>query len=498
MSIRDALTIAWTKVKSRKVRSIMSALISGIMLIFMLSFSMAYTGNKNALENVDGISGRFLLHDRGDFGLSFEPPEFDEDGNIVNPQEEVNEFSPDEIKQEYADYNVTNVYEDRYLFQGYSDALQLDGKAIAGQSDPYSFESVGFAARSNALLENRLDEGENFEIGADGSIPILLSVRAMTTIEDVDYRSLKAEERVNKMGALADDYRGKTLVLSDKNNDKEVKLRVVGFAPSDTLFGLGGGASFFPLDSIGDQQKEQLGNLFGSLFDEGPLFGGPFGFEESHNDAETLDGIEWFNSNGRSTAILEFDKVEDLKKLFSEKSCERASGFINFECRDLSIIGNASLEFEEVITTFWGFFRWVLLFFAAVTASFLFVTMSKIISDSRKETGVFRAMGAQRLDIAKIYVIYITIVSTLAYILAFLMSLGITAWMTRSQGPGLSATLTDIIGNFDKAFEVSFVGLDPVQLGVIWFAAVIVGVIGGAIPIARNVLQDPIKAMRSE
>lgn len=107
-------------------------------------------------------------------------------------------------------------------------------------------------------------------------------------------------------------------------------------------------------------------------------------------------------------------------------------------------------------------------------------------------------MGAKRIDIAQIYFIYTAIITTFAYFIALLLSLLLMGLVTLNQGQNLSVLITNITGNYANPVSVSFIGFNVVHLLGILLLAILVGLIGGLLPIMRNVTIDPIKAMRTE
>ncbi len=88
--------------------------------------------------------------------------------------------------------------------------------------------------------------------------------------------------------------------------------------------------------------------------------------------------------------------------------------------------------------------------------------IGKIIADSRRETAVFRALGAKRFDITQIYLSYTFMVCLLVALFALLLGLFGAYYIDSKYGPGLSvdAVLAYNASNIYKSFNLIGVRLD--------------------------------------
>ncbi len=499
MNLRYALLIAWTKVRARKVRTVLSALISAFMLVILVSMSMGFTGARNAFKSTPGISSekaRVVYY--GSYSQS------------ANGTSSSEIQSGDSIKQKYSDANITNVYTMRMLFDTFnaSNNLKLNDTELstfeqtangAGFVDASSYGGIMFSVRSDELVREDLVEGGSLEIGDDGSIPIVINAGSLLDVSGKKLEGLKGSEKVELLKQLKDDYMGKVIALGSTLEDAktEIKFRIVGIAPKDGLLNVSGGSdnAYIPKSVFENQSTKHVFNTF---YSENYLQFADKGAPEPVEAVETVEQepTDLFADGAIDQYIIEFASKDDLKKFSTKYSCNSTS--YAAECVDVTPYRDALLEFDEQAQSFWNFAKWVVGFFAGLTALFLFFTTSKVASDSRKETGVFRAMGASRFDIAKVYITYIAIITTISYLLAILISLVILTIVTIKQADELSTTLTELTGNYAHAFDISFIGFNPMHMLGIWLLSIAVGLIGGAIPILRNVLIDPIKAMRTD
>lgn len=125
-------------------------------------------------------------------------------------------------------------------------------------------------------------------------------------------------------------------------------------------------------------------------------------------------------------------------------------------------------------------------------------TIGRMISDSRRETAVFRAIGFKRTDISLIYSVYTLIVSLLIGLVA--MTIGSISSLLISQrfDRSLTARAITILSSNDFTKKFTLFGVNYSHIGLIVLAIVIVGLISIAVPLMRNVRRNPIKDMRDE
>ncbi len=207
--------------------------------------------------------------------------------------------------------------------------------------------------------------------------------------------------------------------------------------------------------------------------------------------------------------LFEFASADEARRFSKEKSCDLGTIFgdpaqaIN-GCKErgtpffLSGFGSNSVALESAKKSFSvGFIR-VALVVAAISVIITMGTIGKVIADSRRETAVFRAIGAKRLDIAQVYMTYALMLGIIVVVFAA----GV-AWLLASlaQSRYASSITIDALTafnstNLSRKFEL--VGIDFMQL-----ASISVLVLAGALlsavgPLVSNLKRNPIKDMRDE
>lgn len=208
----------------------------------------------------------------------------------------------------------------------------------------------------------------------------------------------------------------------------------------------------------------------------------------------------------------EFSSSGQLKKFLDEQNCQ-PSGFgpntgPNFnpfkKCMDkgkyftVYPFGSSSAALDDFKKGFAKVFTIAAAVVAALAAVIMMGTVGRIIADSRRETAVFRAIGAKRGDIAQIYLSYVIILAVLIIAASLLIGFIISYAINRFYAE--SITVDGLL-----AFNVSDL-TQKVVLSKFYLTDVlyVVGLIlGGAIlaslfPILNNIRRNPIRDMRDE
>jgi hypothetical protein len=219
-------------------------------------------------------------------------------------------------------------------------------------------------------------------------------------------------------------------------------------------------------------------------------------------------------ANGGQRLVVEFANRPDQKRFMNERNCEpefpkspreiQAPGLDPFAgCVEqkkflLMPYGNAIsalYDFEEGVNKV---FRIILLVLAGLSALIMMGTVGKVIADSRKETSVFRALGAKRTDIAQVYLLYAGLLGSGTFMVAMGLGTLAAAYLDWRFGNGLTiqALLAFNSQDLEKQFNLWFFhGYDLLKLYGFVLAA---GLVSAAIPLLTNLRRNPIKDMRDE
>lgn len=164
----------------------------------------------------------------------------------------------------------------------------------------------------------------------------------------------------------------------------------------------------------------------------------------------------------------------------------------------LSAFGSSSVALDSFKS---GFNRVLTIgagIFAVIAALILMGTVGRIIADSRRETAVFRAIGAKRLDIAQIYITYSLMIAVLIILVSSLIGLVLSQFIDSRYSDALtiSSLLAFNVTDYSKHFNMIF--MHPRDM--LFIGAVVVGatLLAASIPLLTNIRRNPIRDMRDE
>lgn len=209
---------------------------------------------------------------------------------------------------------------------------------------------------------------------------------------------------------------------------------------------------------------------------------------------------------------IEFGSAASARKFIDTESCRpnfaQASSSANFDpfasCVaegkpfELSAYGSNSLALEDAKRMFGKIFGIAALVVALIACIIMMGTVGRMIADSRRETAVFRAIGAKKLDIAQIYLLYTVFLAVLISIFAALLGLVFALIMNARFGPEvtLHALVAYNAQDLNKTFTLyGFYGRDILYL---FGLAILAGLISALLPLVRNLRRNPIRDMRDD
>lgn len=126
----------------------------------------------------------------------------------------------------------------------------------------------------------------------------------------------------------------------------------------------------------------------------------------------------------------------------------------------------------------------------------IWFTISRIIAENRKETAIYRAMGAKRRDIACIYIIYVAIVALRIAIVSLILGITAAFAIANTYGKNLTDTAATAFGTVGSAPQFSVFSLEsPIIIAVV-SSIFIVSLISSIQPLLRNMRRNPVQDIR--
>lgn len=251
-----------------------------------------------------------------------------------------------------------------------------------------------------------------------------------------------------------------------------------------------------------------LGNLLTSYVGTGwfvPLSSSDLLPEYATDFAKTGTSTEYSVST-----YLEFGSAEEARRFTNEKNC--SPDFSAFATPDsqfascdknetpffVNPFGSSSVALEELRSGFGKVFSKAMLIVALLSALIMMGTVGKIIADSRRETAVFRAIGAKRFDIAQIYLTYTLLLATILSVFTLAAGYLIASFVDGrySSEFTVQSLVSFNASNFDKKFKL--IGFDARQLGFLIVVIIAGCLLSALVPLFSNLRRNPIKDMRDE
>ena len=202
------------------------------------------------------------------------------------------------------------------------------------------------------------------------------------------------------------------------------------------------------------------------------------------------------------TTIYEFIDAEHARAFYHATMCN-----VQPKDKDLCVdgvsnftrpFGSNSLVIEELQQQLTPILWYSLLGVIGVAAFILMLTISRTVADSRKESAIFRALGATRLDIAQIYIMYTLLLAGLIALFAITAGLIGAGVIDALYSADFSTAARYIIMPRDLNTTFQLFTFDPLIIALAAVSIVAAALIGSILPLVRNTRRNPMKDMRDE
>lgn len=125
------------------------------------------------------------------------------------------------------------------------------------------------------------------------------------------------------------------------------------------------------------------------------------------------------------------------------------------------------------------------------------MSLARIVRDSRREIGVFRAVGARKRDVVKIIFLYAAVIAVVAFVISSVLSVALTIGVSIGWGDVLFfqlASLGGISSVNPPAF--AFFGVTPFTGLISVLATALAAFVGAFFPARKAAALDPVVALR--
>jgi hypothetical protein len=273
-----------------------------------------------------------------------------------------------------------------------------------------------------------------------------------------------------------------------------MSFRVIGISPDPPT-----GASF----GVSDLLNSLVGSFIGTSWYT------PAELKESQPNLAKLFTVDPGTFGGQQTYYAELPDSVSARAVLSTENClpnftpgATVDPFLDCakQGRYFMIMpfGSSSLALESAQQGFQKIFRIAAAVIAIIAALIMVGTIGRIIADSRRETAVFRAIGAKRLDIAQIYVTFTIFLTLLISLFAVTAGFIISQVFQARWADSLTIDALVIYNSQDLTKRFNLYAFEPKDLMYLVLLTVGAGLISAIIPLLSNLRRSPIKDMRDE
>lgn len=165
---------------------------------------------------------------------------------------------------------------------------------------------------------------------------------------------------------------------------------------------------------------------------------------------------------------------------------------------DIRPFGNNASAIADVRQNAWKVLRYVVPAVLLVSSLVLMGIVGKIIADSRRETAVFRALGATRGAIAQIYFTYSLFIAGIMAVLSLGLGAAAAYLISQRLTPDASVTAVLAYNAADVHKQFTFFGIDARVCLLVGGLIVVASLLSTIGPLLSNVRRNPIRDMRDE
>lgn len=471
MKLSDSVRLSRKKFSTKRGRSIFAASTSALGIILIVVMLMATSGILEFVKNNfrDSLANQPLFIDSRMLCREGEVPE----PGCGEP------FELNDLKTKFSNYNFKS--SEKFLVIGglhYGISAKDDSKSELIRRNPNTL-----LISNEFFVKDFLYGDYKFENIYGEKIPVVIP-KPYIIENEYDTNNLTQEEEFKNVQKTFDKYLGKTFKLTqvtvgDNIETKEIsdiELIVVGFSNSVAAF-----------DPLSHTMSTSLTIPTWAL--------------ESNSTINDL-----FKTPLAELNVIEMDSIEARDKFIEEfygKLIERFNRGNNVESftftesyspvRSRFFIVEEFLRIASIIGLVLGGFLLI------ISSLFTLTTIGKLVDDSKKEIGVFRAFGALKSDIRKIYYGYALLLINLGFVIGFVIALIVNIVLSLAFGSRLFYSLINLGNNFSvDSPALMFVSFPILPLIGLILAINILGILAAVLPVRRATKIDPIIVMRDD
>lgn len=198
-----------------------------------------------------------------------------------------------------------------------------------------------------------------------------------------------------------------------------------------------------------------------------------------------------------ATRVLEFASIDQARSFLNNEAC---SGMALNCAKPFSAdpYGSNYLLIDEIGKLFRKVINIALPVLLGLASVIIWLTISRIMAENRKETAAYRAMGAKRSDIATIYFTYVLLIALRIAALSLILGIGIAYLTDQIYGARLNDIALSSFGIISDDIRFSLFNLSSPFIWAVVGVIFLVSLVASIQPLIRNVMRSPIQDMRED
>ena len=210
---------------------------------------------------------------------------------------------------------------------------------------------------------------------------------------------------------------------------------------------------------------------------------------------KTANLFSSFSFSQMPSQLVEFSNTADAKSFNEKEACMMNCGQGK---PSLMYFGSNSVLIEQITDMVVKTLGVAAAIVAAIAALIMMGMVGRVIGDSRRETAVFRAIGAKRNDIRAIYTIYTVLLSAFIALSSLVIGAIGALWVDRTYSNYATVKAQLMYVGADSGTQFHLIGFWWEALLVVVGLVIAAGLISMLLPLARNLARNPIRDMRDE
>ncbi len=196
-----------------------------------------------------------------------------------------------------------------------------------------------------------------------------------------------------------------------------------------------------------------------------------------------------------ATRVVEFSSIDNARAFMANETCPSLE--MNCEKKFLaSPFGSNYLILDEIGKLFAKVAAVAFPILLGLAALIIWFTVSRIMSENRQETAVYRAMGAKRQDIAAIYMTYILLVALRISVVSTMLGVIAAFFINQVYGQALTDVALSSFGIINNDLRFNLFDMSSLLLWIVVSLIFVISIIASIQPLVRNVYRSPIRDIR--